>query len=472
MTVVEDNGVNAPGQRPVSRAVSISPMEALERSRVDVIGMIRDGIPAREYLPGIEGLLPRAKRVHIAAAAKSGKSISLAVVTALDIVAAGGTVVVLDRENGTDEYARRLGAVLEARGADDASREIVSERLLYHAWSVLSLSWGADPAYAAAFEGADVVIFDSTRSHTAPLCLAEDASDDWAAFTSAFIDPLMRAGIGTVLIDNTGHESKGRPRGTSAKTDLCDLAFTAETVKPFGLTVAGIVELRCIASRIGEITVGDTWRMELGDGHYGSWKPGAPTERPDKGIRAALTSAATMEKVSRAVEQKEGLSKREIRGAVTGNNAEIEKALAQLVSEGYIDADRESRAHSYRSIRPYRESADGPTVPNVPRPCPDRAQGADERTVPPCPTLKGGTGTGTVSGREHHGNRAPTVFGELAGDSSLLPDSGTTASSAAEARPLRSDPASGDECGGRSVEECEALALTLEHQAAEHGGAG
>jgi hypothetical protein len=148
------------------------------------------------------------------------------VVTALDIVAAGGTVVILDRENGPEESARRLETVLDARDADEGVREAVRKRLHYHAWPAMRLAWRHDPDYPDAFAGTDVVTFDSTRSHTAPLGLAEDASDDWAAFTASLIDPLMRAGITTVILDNAGHVDKDRPRGSSSKGDLCDVAFT------------------------------------------------------------------------------------------------------------------------------------------------------------------------------------------------------------------------------------------------------
>jgi hypothetical protein len=55
----------------------------------------------------------------------------------------------------------------------------------------MHLAWRDDPAYLAAFAGTDVVIFDSTRSHTAALGLTEDASDDWAAFTSSLLDPFL-----------------------------------------------------------------------------------------------------------------------------------------------------------------------------------------------------------------------------------------------------------------------------------------
>jgi hypothetical protein len=289
-----------------------TPAEALERSRVDVIGLITGGIPARRFVPGADGLMPEGKRGHITAERKSGKSLSVAVVTPVYVVAAGGRVVVLDRENGGDEYARRLREVLDARGADRRFRERVRAQLSYHAWPSLSLAWGEE--YPAAFAGVDLVIFDSSRSHTAPLGLKENESDDYARFTDRLIDPLMREGVATITLDNAGHVEKDRARGTSAKEDLCDVAFVMRVLSPFSSTQAGRIELRCTASRIGEITPGDTWQMALGGGHYGGWeKIGArPPEARDELREATLEvlSAAPeplgVNRIAKAVRERPG----------------------------------------------------------------------------------------------------------------------------------------------------------------------
>jgi AAA domain len=294
----------------VSPGSPVTAREALERSRVDVIAMISDGIPPRAYVPGVPGLLPAGKRIHIAAEKKTGKSLSIAVVTAAQIVAAGGTVVVLDRENGSDEYARRLQDVLDARGADDAFRERVREHLRYHAWPTLSLDWSED--YPEAFVSADVAIFDSSRSHLTPLGLKEDLSDDFAAFTTALIDPLMRAGVTTVILDNAGHLEKDRPRGSSSKGDLCDIAFTMRTLSPFTSTLAGRLELRCTDSRIGEVS--GTWHLELGDGHYGTWQkigvrpPEARDELREAVIEVLVAAAAPrgIDKIGKAIRTRPG----------------------------------------------------------------------------------------------------------------------------------------------------------------------
>ena len=260
----EDRRTDGPSAS--SEDKSSGPRDMLDQSRVDLITRIEEGIAPREYVPGTGDTIARAKRVHLAAEAKSGKSIAF-LVTAVDTVAAGGTVVILDRENGPDETARRLECILDARDADDDLRRACRERLRYHAWPTLRLAWRDDHEYVDAFAGVDLVIFDSSRSHLTPLGLKENESDDFAAFTIALIDPLMQAGISTLVPDNVGHEAKDRARGTIAKQDLADIVYTLRTVTPFSESVPGRIELTCQRSRIGEITTGDVWELELGGGH-------------------------------------------------------------------------------------------------------------------------------------------------------------------------------------------------------------
>ena len=212
--------------------------------------------------------------------AQAGKSLAFGIVAALDIVAAGGVVAVLDRENGQDEYARRLDSVLTARGVSPAMRDLVRRNYRYHAWPSLKLEWGQDPvAYAQAFDGATVVMLDSTRKFLTAVALAEDDSDDYARFTELLIDPLARAGISVVLFDNTGHGAKDRSRGTSAKEDLADLVFSLESALGFSLARRGTLELSCRASRLGEVE--GSWMLDLGGGKYGSWhrKDGADSRK-------------------------------------------------------------------------------------------------------------------------------------------------------------------------------------------------
>lgn len=185
--------------------------------------------------------------------------------------------------------------VLDARGADDTLRELIDHNYHYHEWPALKLEWGHDADYAAAFAGSDIVIFDSSRRHLTSVGLTEDSADDWSAFTDALIDPLMLAGIATVVLDNTGHTDTHRARGSSAKADLADVMFSLTTGEKFGVTRPGRVELTVTHSRIGEVD--GTWLLELGAGHYGSWSRrtgGDARDAFEQACIAALTEHGTL----------------------------------------------------------------------------------------------------------------------------------------------------------------------------------
>jgi hypothetical protein len=98
-----------------------TPAAILEASRVDLIALIRNGIPERAYVPGCEPWLLAGKRYLIPATAGVGKSLAMETV-AVAVVAAGGRVVILDVENGADEYARRLEDILTARDPGHCDR--------------------------------------------------------------------------------------------------------------------------------------------------------------------------------------------------------------------------------------------------------------------------------------------------------------------------------------------------------------
>ena len=205
---------------------------ALAEARVDPIALVRDGSPSARGARDGRGVRLR-QETSRCRRAKAGKSLSISVIAALDIVIAGGVVVVLDRENGPEEYARRLASVLQARGAGEQLRERLAENLHYYAWPPVRLDWGKDPDYPLAFAGADLVVWDSARRFLTAVGLTEDSSDDFATFAEALIDPLMRAGIATAILDNTGHGAKDRARGSSSKGDLADLVYVLRTVEEF-----------------------------------------------------------------------------------------------------------------------------------------------------------------------------------------------------------------------------------------------
>jgi hypothetical protein len=237
--------------------------------RVDLFARLESGPTPICYLPASEGMLVRGKRHHAPAPKKTGKSFGWLCHT-VDMTLAGATVVILDRENGADEYARRLGHILQSRGLTDDQRAWVRTGLRYYEFPKIRDYDHAD--LAAEMAEVDLVIFDSQRRFLTDLGLKENESDDYTAFAAATIDVLFEHGIATLIQDNTGHLEKDRGRGSSAKADLNEVAFVLETVDAYSEGRVGKIRLKIEpgASRFGNE---GTWEMVIGGGVFGSWQP-------------------------------------------------------------------------------------------------------------------------------------------------------------------------------------------------------
>lgn len=238
--------------------------------RKDLVRLVTEGIPPVEYLPASDGMLVRGGRHLLPANAKTGKSLAQLVHT-VDMTEAGARVLVLDRENGANEYARRLGDVLEAREFDQPRREQVRKRLKYVEFPALRRTDGPQFARWARKLRTDLVVFDSSRMFLTDMDLAEDSADDYAVFSAAAIEPLFRAGIATLMLDNSGHELANRARGSSAKADLNEVLFKLAVRAPFSRERRGQIALTLEPGRSRYGGEGE-WTMSLGGGHFGSWQ--------------------------------------------------------------------------------------------------------------------------------------------------------------------------------------------------------
>lgn len=383
--------------------------DRLAATRIDLVDYIEHGIPEREWLPVSDRMLARGARHHVAAPLKSGKSLAM-LAHSVDMAAAGATVVILDRENGADEYARRLRDVLEDRPA--SVRDAVRERLRYFAWTTLTLEDGQELP-AALGPDVDLVILDSTRTFLSALHLDEDRSDDFARFATAIIEPLFRAGIATVQLDNAGHNDTGRARGTSSKGDLADVLYSLKTTAAFDRNRAGKVQLTRKHSRFGDVA--QTFVMELGAGHYGTF---APADEPPSATANRFRPTVLMERVSRAIEETPGLSKRAIRDHVNGRAEIIDLALELLIAEHHVRVEQDGQARRHHSEKPYREADDTDRVPRVPtvsQPCP--GHGVEDR-VPVSPPI-GDTDTGHGHRTHQRTQPCPTITADQLADAIL-----------------------------------------------------
>ena len=325
----------------------VTPATALAESLVDLVALIREGIPEPTFVPGCDGWLRAGKRYLCPAPAGTGKSLTWLTV-AVTIVENGGTVVILDVENGEEEYARRLEDILTARGANTELPDACQQRLRYHAWPQLSLAWQAEQ-WAAELATANLVILDSSRMALTSVGLAEDSADDYSQFVGRLILPLSRAGIATVVLDNTGHEGD-RARGTKAKEDLNEVVYRLVAVEPFDRDQAG--EARLVRGRHRFAGLPREISLKLGGGTYGD-----PEVAPDTDDRDGFRPTVLMERTSRAIEERPGVSARELRAAVKGKHDAKATALRILVEEGYVLQQDDGKAVRHFSTHPYREDA-------------------------------------------------------------------------------------------------------------------
>jgi hypothetical protein len=388
-----------PGEGPLVSAAAI-----LEASRVDLVALIRDGMPEPAYVPGCAPWLLAGKRYLMPAAAGTGKSL-VALIVAVESVKAGGTVAILDVENGADEYARRLADILAARDPDGALAHGCQQRLHYHAWPQLSLTWTTED-WSDALVGTDLAIFDSSRLALSGVGLAEDKADDYGKFVNALILPLIKAGAATIMLDNTGHGEQDRARGTSSKADLNEVVYALKAGAPFDRDRAG--HLRLIRTRSRFSGLPRELHVHLGANTYTAPVDVSPDgDRQERPFRPTVL----MERVSLALQAEPGLSKRSIRTAVSGRAEWIDLALEILIAEGYVEDRRDGKANRHHSIKPYLEaSAEADRVPvsdRVPTVSRTRLQ-----TVSRVPLPRGDTVT-EQNGGHTEGNRVPDLTSHL-----------------------------------------------------------
>ena len=257
--------------------------------KVNLGTLIRNGIPPIDYLPESDGMLIRGKRHLIPGPKKSGKSITM-LVHWVDMARAGANIVIFDRENGAETYARRLSDIYAARDLSPGERRRVERRLHYYNWPRFALSDSKRIALIARSCNADVVVFDATRMFLTDLGLKENEADHYATFMATLVDPLAEANVATVILDNTGHDNLQRPRATAAKGDLNEILFTFSSDR-FDLNREGRAVLKIADSRFG---TGGEWEMRIGGGIFSSWsRVGMDDSIPTKFAKAAADALAS-----------------------------------------------------------------------------------------------------------------------------------------------------------------------------------
>jgi archaellum biogenesis ATPase FlaH len=357
-----------------------------------------------EPLPTLAGFpfVPEGNGVMIVGPTGGGRS-ALVQAALYDAGLAGLDCAYLGSEITPGEFNARAAVLADRRGdtINDEIRGRLSLVRYLDLASVIASAWARTDEWANAIVGRyTVVVIDPISAVASALDLDFDkANADYIKFYDRLVAPLTSRGVAVILVDNVGHaeEAKARAKGASAKSDRADLTFScSQSTNPPGL----IIKAGKVRSVRAGFQRGDEWlflkdpQRIVARGHSEETHP-------------AFRPTTIMQRVSEAVERDPGLSANAIRTTIGGRSEYVTLALQLLVSEGYIDAERDGQAHRHRSLKPYTTPTASTESPPSPNQVPDPVLGT-ESTESLLPSR--GLGNGPSHNGDGHG-RTESIAG-------------------------------------------------------------
>ena len=312
-------------------------VDEIRRALLDEAQDTRDGNgPAREELPGTNGLLYRGQ-AHLFFGERGGGKTLAVKIAALSAAAHGERVLYLDRENGQPLTRDRIECVLDANPEwgdllDDGS-------FTGRHYPELRADWPTD-AYAEAIAGAGftLVAFDSFREFLTGLGLEPNSDADVSGFITRYVTPLLRRGVAVALCDNVGHQDKDRPKNSGTKLDAIPQGYKVVAKNKFSVAEQGLVVLGCTRSRFGDM--GREWHMTIGAGTYQ-----VPRARDDASVDqtrrlevegkrlAFITKCVLALRDEQPVDSERELIKRAREHGAKGRDTTLRAWLAQAVAD-------------------------------------------------------------------------------------------------------------------------------------------
>lgn len=311
--------------------------------------------PAPTILARSDGecfLLYDERIAQVAGEPEAGKG-WLALAASAEVLTAGSSVVYFDFESTATEIAQRLLALGIAAAT-------ILERFIYvHPHEPLTAATESELREILERQPALVVIDGVTEALTIHgLDLADNA--DVARWLELLPRPAARSGAAVLMIDHVVKDKEARGRyaiGAQHKLAGIDVAYSLEVVEPFGRGKDGLVKVKVQKDRPGHVrsfAKGDQIGLMRLASDPTTGAVTVAIEPPDAvdddgGFRPTVL----MERISRAVEAKPGLTATEIR-ALRGNSEALDRALELLRSEGYIEKEQSGRALRHTSKKPFR----------------------------------------------------------------------------------------------------------------------
>jgi hypothetical protein len=227
----------------------------------DPIKCVLEGIPPLVFLPGLEGVVVKGSDIVISAEYKAGKTFLL-VAWVMMLALEGYRVLVVDFENGENQYARRVDEVSRAwkLSRDDLLK--IRANLTYKQFPELT----RDDAKRFAVQAvkSDMVVFDAIAGLMERFGIEENDNDGAKELHRKIMEPLKRAGATCVTLANSGHGNVDRMRGASGWLGAFEGVYSLKG-EAFSTDKSSDVTLSCRRSRYG--VVGE-WVWRMGGGTY------------------------------------------------------------------------------------------------------------------------------------------------------------------------------------------------------------
>lgn len=332
-------------------------------SPVDLKAVVA-GIEAGEIVGPVPGLLPRSDgpallypgQVHsIAGEPECGKG-WIALSECARVLLAGERVVYLDFEDAPASVVGRLLAL----GAPGAA---ILERFVY------VKPEGALPSggIAALASGpVALAIVDGLSEAYALLGLDYSSNTDVPVFLQRLARPLTASGAAVLQIDHVAKSEGNRGRfaiGAQHKLAGVAVAYGVEAIERPSRQRAGRVKVTIHKDRHGHVRGHATAAGAIALVHIEPEDDGArvrvTVDPPDStGADGSFRPTKLMERVSRALEETPGMSRRAVRGAVTGKATFVDMAIERLVNEGYVHVEVVGTSRLHHVETPFREGSE------------------------------------------------------------------------------------------------------------------